>query len=336
MDLSSYIRLPRDQYAHTDAQAEWWWHIGTLHCGARQFGFEVSAAGFAGSDSTPAFLMSSIMVTDVQAEAHYQQITPFPHTPAWAESDPGQPWSVSVGAGGAPGAVLMSATAADPFRMHVQAGFVDAATGVGIGFDLTFAQDRPPLLVWGTGRSPEPVDAGKTPDNYNYSYSLTDLRATGTVTIGGEAFPVEGVTWMDHQYGGWVQSTRWTLQDCQLDNGVRLSNFTKPNTVPVENVPAASNVTVLWPDGMCTFESSTTTPLAPSWTAPDGTVYFPTMLVEIPALRASLTVTSLLPGQLFQNPDIPGAQVYEGVARAEGVFEGEPVAGTAWNEQQLT
>jgi hypothetical protein len=271
------------------------------------------------------------------AEAHYQRLTPFPAASDWAESNPDLPWSVLVGASGEPGAIAMSAPVTDPLRMHVQAGFEDVATGVAIGLDLTFEQDRPPLLVWGTGRSPEPIDpAGKTPDNYNYYYSLTDLAATGTVTIGDERFEVEGITWMDHQYGGWVQSTKWTLQDCQLDNGIRLSNFTKPNTEPVENVPAQSNVTVLWPDGMCSFESSITTPLAPSWTAPDGSVYFPKMLVEIPALRASLTVTSLIPGQQLQNPDIPGAQVYEGVARAEGVFDGVPVSGTAWNEQQLS
>jgi hypothetical protein len=41
---------------------------------------------------------------------------------------------------------------------------------------------------------------------------------------------------------------------------------------------------------------------------------------------AKLTVTSLA--------GVPGtSSVYEGVARATGTFDGQPVSGTAWNEQ---
>ncbi|WP_211462318.1 lipocalin-like domain-containing protein [Collimonas silvisoli] len=337
MNVSPYIRLPQDQYAHPGAPAEWWWHIGSLNCGSRQFGFEISAAGFLQSAETPSFLMANIMLTDVAAVTHYQQITAFPSTPDWAQADPEQPWSVNVGASGIPGAIAMHADPANPLMMNVQGSFVDAVTGVGITLNLNFEQGRGPLLVWATGRSPEPVDpSGKTPlERYNYYYSLTDLNVTGTVTIGSELFEVTGLTWMDHEYGAWPQSTKWALQDCQLNNGIRLSNFTEPNIKLVENVPVPSHVTVLWPDGMSTFESSTATPLAPSWTSPSGTVYFPKMLVEIPALNASFTVTSLIPGQEFWNPQIARSQVYEGVALAEGVFDGEPVSGQAWNEQHL-
>ncbi len=27
---TSAISLPKDQYAHTGAPTEWWWHVGTL------------------------------------------------------------------------------------------------------------------------------------------------------------------------------------------------------------------------------------------------------------------------------------------------------------------
>jgi predicted secreted hydrolase len=282
--------------------------------------------------------MANIMVTDVAAAAHYQQITGFPYAQGWAQADPQQPWFVNVGPSVTPGAIAMSAELANPMTMNLQASFKDAVTDVVVAFNLQVKQGRGPLLVWGTGRSPQPVDPnGTTPlQRYNFYYSLTDLNVTGDVSIGRESFEVTGgLAWMDHEYGAWPQSIKWALQDCQLNNGIRLSNFTESITTLVENMPVPSHVTVLWPDGVSTFESSTATPLAPAWISPSGITYFPTMLVEIPSLKATLTVKSLIPSQEFWNPEIPLSQVYEGAAWAEGTFEGRSVSGPAWNEQNL-
>lgn len=58
---------------------------------------------------------------------------------------------------------------------------------------------------------------------------------------------------------------------------------------------------------------------------------------DIPTLNASFTVTSLIHKQEFYNPNpiLKLASVYEGVAYASGIFMGEQVTGTAWNEQQI-
>jgi predicted secreted hydrolase len=337
MAISPYIELPKDQYAHAGAAAEWWWHIGTLKSGNRVFGFEVNAAGF--QNAAGKYLLSFIMITDVAAGTHYQQITLFDGASDWAETDSEKPWKVRLGEAGAAGAIAMDASPANPLHMRIQASFCDAGTktGIGIKLDLKQAHSRPPLLVWGDGRSPQPVNPhGHDPlQNYNYYYSLTDLAATGTVQIGGESFAVTGLTWMDHEYGAWPQSVMWALQDVQLDNGIRLSNFTKPNTPLKGGVSVESNVTVLWPDGSCTFENSVTTPHGPGWKGPSGTLYYSKIDVDIPALNAHFTVTSLLPGQEFWNPQLPHTQVYEGVAVAQGIFEGRAFSGTAWNEQHL-
>jgi hypothetical protein len=337
MAISPYIELPKDQYAHAGAAAEWWWHIGTLKCGDRIFGFEVNAAGF--QNDAGKYLLSFLMITDVASGRHYQQITLFDGTSDWAETDAEKPWKVRLGDIGASGAIAMDARSASPLDMRIQAGFTDAGTNtaISIALDLKQAANRPPLLVWGDGRSPQPVNPhGSDPlQDYNYYYSLTDLAAKGTVQIGDESFDVTGLTWMDHEFGAWPQSVMWALQDVQLDNGIRLSNFTKPNTPLKAGTPVESNVTVLWPDGTCTFENSVATPHGPGWKGPSGTLYYPKVDVEIPTLKAHFTVTSLLPGQEFWNPGLPHTQVYEGVAVAHGIFQGHAFSGTAWNEQHL-
>ena len=55
--------------------------------------------------------------------------------------------------------------------------------------------------------------------------------------------------------------------------------------------------------------------------------------IDIPAFAGSLNISSLVDAQEF--PSGRGAGVYEGIAAASGTFSGQPVSGTAWNEQAL-
>jgi hypothetical protein len=109
-----------------------------------------------------------------------------------------------------------------PDLVHAQV-HADAATGTPIALDVRFVQNGPPLLVWGTGCE-EVNPGGTTPlERNNYYYSFTRLAASGTITIDGESVPVEGTTWMDHEYGYFGSAgagPNWVLQDMQLDNGV--------------------------------------------------------------------------------------------------------------------
>jgi len=328
MSITSAIHLPQDQYLHTDAANEWWWHIGTLTSGDRVFGFEINAAKrqFAGQN----VLFTEIMLTDVANQIHYQATTLFPYVESWAQSDPSQPWQVTLGDAGSNGAVSMTAPASDIGAMTISAGFTDSQTDTEIVFALQMQQQGQPLLVWGTGYSPGtgPID----PTNRNFYYSFTGLECSGTVSIGDEAVPVEGTTWMDHEYGKFPDSTNWILQDAQLDNGVHLSSFAS-NAPPHQDVPMPSNLTVLATDGNSTFYTNCTiTPRAPVWTSPEGVQYCTVMEVDIPDLDGFLTFTSSMPDQEFRSNYAP---VYEGVATVSGQLWGEEVQGPAWIEQAL-
>jgi hypothetical protein len=88
-------------------------------------------------------------------------------------------------------------------------------------------------------------------------------------------------------------------------------------------------------DGLGTVYIDLGTSITPGkpWTSPDsGIVYFMELVVAIPSVAATLTVTSLIEAQEFYSPT---GSVYEGVASVTGTFQGQPVSGTAWNEQAL-
>jgi predicted secreted hydrolase len=219
--------------------------------------------------------------------------------------------------------------------MVVKASILDEATRTPLLFDLTMSQQGPPLIVWGTGVSSYPPKEGGVLTN-NYYYSLTRLQTSGTVIVGQEVIQVSGMTWMDHEYGYFGSAKEpvlWFLQDMQLDNGVHISHyqtFTQGNA-PKLGERKQSNATVQFPDGTEYFlQDCWMTPNEP-WTSLMGTTFFLKFKIEIPAFDAVFEVTSLMADQDFP---MPAVDVYEGVAKAVGTFQGKDVTGTAWNEQK--
>ncbi|KGL63149.1 lipocalin-like domain-containing protein [Polaribacter sp. Hel1_85] len=339
------IQIPQDQYAHKGALTEWWWHIGTLTekmketpdikgFKPRQFGFEVNAANMYGIG------LMQISIADVSKKKHHQSYEIIENCPAsWAESDPSKPWSVklpsSLNTIVPNTSISMSAPQSDPTNMNVIANFLDD-NNVKCTINIKVNQVGPPLLVWGTGiRDIYPKEQNPIKQN-NYYYSLTNLKASGTITIDGETIEVEGTTWMDHEYGAFPPSAKWILQDVQLDNGIQLTNSAPGDKVLTVGQPIVGNATVLLKDGTSIYIPSVVTPLSPK--SYDGVDYFMefelTINNEEYGIDTGLTIKALMDNQVFTNPN--SAPIYEGIASCSGSYNGKPVKGDAWIEQNIT
>jgi predicted secreted hydrolase len=339
--VKSVIRLPADHYLHPTAPTEWWWHTGTLKAGKRIFGFEINAASYVGFK--PHFGFSQVMLTDVANKVHYQQTTVRTIDDKWAESDPANPWYVTMGKSPrvAPietnSWVTMNAPQRDPTKnMAVKASLFDKASAKIVTFDLKLSQKGPPFIVWGTGVTPEPTPPTLTKNNFYYS--LTRLHAKGTVSIGGEPIPVTGLTWMDHEYGFFgtpSKPVKWYLQDMQLDNGVHISHYVS-GPAPKLNKRGPSQATIQFPDGTTYYDTNCfLTPVGKTWTKPGTTnLFFLEFKIEVPSFNATFHVSTPFPAQDFPFPPAGTPDTYEGVATAKGHFNGAKVHGTAWNEQQ--
>lgn len=325
----SVLKFPQDHYLHPGAPTEWWWHTGTLQAGDRVFGFEINAAGFLEAGKC----FTQVMLSDISANVHYKQTTDYTYAPDWAESDPSKPWYARLGEVGGASYVIMQAPQADPAQNRVvSASLYDADLGKQVKFELTFSQQGPPFIVWGTGVTP-PLPP--TLQNNNFYYSLTRLQTTGTITIGDDApLEVTGLTWMDHEYGNFGGSTgvQWFLQDMQLDNGMHISHFAIFTSPPQAGHTVASMATLQGADGSMYFDPGCTmTPVGPAWPSPSGQAFFLQFEVSIPSFGAQFTVKSLMTAQDF--PGTPDT-IYEGVASVTGSLMGQQVQGTAWNEQK--
>lgn len=343
------ITLPGDQFAHSGAPTEWWWHVGTLESkDGRKYGFEINATG------KSEYAFTQIEITDVQKQCNYQKVNPiYPMPTNWAQYDQTKPWFVNLlGPTSDPkdGAISMQAIDNNPMNMLVDASFVDATNQKTCQLNLVLRQEGPPLLVWGTGCQENVNPKGKSPiTRNNYYYSLTHLHASGSITIGTEKIEVTGITWMDHEYGAFPDGSTgkviWLLQDIQLSNGLHLSNYTEFGIAPIVNKPMPSNATLLLQNGESIFIPTITTPMEPVYISSKGITYFLKFKIEIKEgnTNTSFLVDSLYPDQVFNDGE--GADVYEGVAKSEmsiAVHLSQKIkkrivvsTGTAWIEQNL-
>ncbi|MBD8476624.1 lipocalin-like domain-containing protein [Microbacterium sp. CFBP 8794] len=233
--------------------------------------------------------------------------------------------------------VVMTAPQADPTRdISVTAVLQDAKTLDEVEFDLTFSQQGRPMFVFGTGVEPSATSQSLKKDNYYFSF--TRLKATGTITFGGETFEVTGTTWMDHEYGFFGGNSadtrvRWLLQDIQLENGYTLSTagMIGEGYKPEIGVSVDAFATIQDPNGEIYYVASTMTPVGELWTSPStGNSYAQQFRVQIPSFDSDMLISTRLQDQEFS---ASGAPIYEGTAEPTGTFLGESVAGDAWIEQ---
>ena len=185
--------FPRDHAAHFGYQSEWWYYTGHVTAAdGRRFGYELTffRIGLRPGDPKPQkgrsrwrgnqVYAAHFALTDERGRAfvHYERLA---REALGAGSSSGRLLDVHVGDWGLSGT--------QPFRMHAAAD----------GDAIAFAEfpEKPPAVHGHDGVSRKAACATCA----SHYYSLTRLRTVGTLTIGGKALRVAGISWMDHEFG---------------------------------------------------------------------------------------------------------------------------------------
>ncbi|WP_353816533.1 lipocalin family protein [Agromyces sp. SYSU T00266] len=160
-------------------------------------------------------------------------------------------------------------------------------------------------------------------------YSLPTLQTTGTVTIDGREFTVEGTSWFDRQWQrqGLKLPGKWTWMDLNLDNGWRVSLW---DAIATDGTPDG------WATVIDESGNHTVTRLTPLiedatdyWLTPKSGARYPTRwTVRLPDLDAAFEV---VPHPREQ--EVKGVlSRYEGASSVTGSVMGEPVNGYCYVE----
>ncbi len=200
-----------------------------------------------------------------------------------------------------------------------------------VAIDLRLDPVAPPVLHGANGFSQKGASAG----NASHYYSFTRLRTSGRLTVGGETFDVEGLSWMDHEFGtSFLEPAQagWDWFSIQLDDGTDLMVYVMRRTDGARD-PRSSG-TLVTPAGPVRLrvDDFRLTP-GRRWMSPvSGAAYPVAWRVEVPAQGLVLDVTAAIDAQELRTGRSTGVTYWEGVIDVRGTRAGAPVAGVGYLE----
>ncbi len=287
--------FPADHGPHPDFKAEWWYVTGNVRAtdgSERRFGIQFTvfrsaltpdtsqarASGWA----TNQLYMAHVAVGDIAGERFFSSER-FSRGAAGLAGASADPVSAFLGtarldaAGPAGGAV--------PLRLT---GDADGAT-----FDLTARPLKPIVLQGDQGLSQKGAGAG----NASYYYAQTRMATTGTVTVGGEAIPVEGLTWLDREWSTSALApgqVGWDWFALHLDDGRDLMLYQLRQTDGSKD--PLSKGSLISTDGTKTALDASEYDLVPldTWTSDSGGAYPTRWRLRVPSAGLDLEVTAAL------------------------------------------
>ena len=237
------FEFPRDHFAHPGFESEWWYYTGNLFTASgRHFGFELTFFRRARAVDTE---LRSTWDLDQVYLAHF----------AVTDTDSGRFVvderlnRAGPGIAGADAATrrVWNGNWSVEWRPGDEDRPVQELTAMNRDAALRLVlEPRKPVVVH--GREGVSRKVAGDPSAVSYYLSFTRLAASGTVTVGGEEFAVEGRAWMDHEFfSDYLAEGKvgWDWMSVQLDDGADLMLF------GIRDAPTAATAP---------------TPSAPSWT----------------------------------------------------------------------
>ncbi len=328
--------FPQDHFCHPDFKTEWWYYSGHLQSLDRsknvlgyqltffRTGLKREAGRVKSKWAIQDLYFAHLALTDEsekrfeyrekisrgslgEAGAHSYQVNGKPFR-IWVED-----WSVE-GRGAA-------------MRDHILKG------GDGrFGLELTLTPEKEPVIHGHDGVSQKAEREGFA----SHYYSITRLKTSGKILLKGQAVPVQGTSWMDHEFGSnqlQEYQVGWDWFSLQLENGVDLM-FYQIRTKDGTPDPSSSG-TIVFADGahqhlpLKDFQIE----VLKKWKSQKSGAQYPSSWkVKVPSFGVELLLIPTVENQELITEASTRVTYWEGSVRAEGKIRGVPVRGRAYVE----
>lgn len=285
------IVFPRDAAPH-DTLTEWWYYTGHLTSqDGHHYGFEFVIFQVA-RQNQPTGYLAHFAISDIDGQRFNHQAA-FTQTPTRASDFPL----------GVNGWILNHAEATDT---------IDAAMD-GYELHLTLQDQKPPALHDG-GYITYELAGG------SYYYSRTRLSVSGA--LNGSA--VQGIAWMDHQWGNFVTAAvgGWDWYSLQLDDNTELMLYVLRS--PSGSTTGVYGSHVLADGSVEDLGGAPVTSVATGqWRSPHTGAVYPSGWQLTLADGSKLTLGPQLVDQELYFPELQGALAYwEGAVSVSGDHSG--------------
>jgi predicted secreted hydrolase len=318
------IVLPQDHRSHPEYRLEWWYYTGNLFdAQQRRFGYQLtffriglkSVPSIASAWAVRDVYMAHFALTDVNASRHHVAERLNRAGVGWAGADDRayRVWNEDWRAGLESSGHRLVASAPD-FRL-----------------DLSLEEGKPAAFHGVEGYSQKGSSAG----NGSYYYSLTRMPTRGTIAVGAREFAVQGLSWMDHEFGTTFlerSQTGWDWFSVQLDDGTELMVFRLRDRNGAAD-PRSSG-TLIARDGRTLALEASAFALDPrrTWRSAVTKAEYPVEWhVRVPGERLDLKVRAVLDAQEL-NGLASQIAYWEGAIDVEGTREGAALRGRGYLE----
>jgi len=191
---------------------------------------------------------------------------------------------------------------------------------------LTLFGERSPLIHGKDGIS----NKSSKPGHASHYYSLSHLKATGSVIVDGKVHPVSGLVWFDHE---WATNqleqgdSGWDWSGLHLSSGDDLMIFQIRDS---SGKPSFLTGTLRDPEGMVKTINDLSMVPHVAWKSPHtGGLYPSSWDVKIPSQKLELTLTPKLSDQeLLLSP----FAYWEGAVRGAGLKSGQQLTAEGYLE----
>jgi predicted secreted hydrolase len=322
-DRPRAFRFPEDHGPHAEYRSEWWYFTGNLRTrSGRPFGFQLTLFRFAlapapaerpSAWATGQVYMGHLALTDPEAERFhaFERFSRQALGLAGARSDPPRAW--------------LEDWVVD---QRADAGFRVSAFSGDVGVDLALSPVKPVVLQGEAGLSQKSAEPG----NASYYYSLTRMEARGTVRAAGPALAVDGLAWMDREWGTSALApgqVGWDWFALQLDDGYDLMYYQLRRD---DGTPDPfSKGTLVDPAGTARVlrVGELALEVLGDWRSPrDGVRYPARWRLRVLLADLQLEVRPLLPDQELHL----AVRYWEGAVQVSGTRAGRPVGGRGYVE----
>jgi len=325
--LPGYVyEFPKDHAAHPEFRTEWWYYTGHLSTvKGRNFGFQLT------------FFRHALKATSIKSQSRWALHTLyFAHFAITDEEEADYRFQEKVSRG------ALGVAGADPkiYRVWVEDWQVSLqgdkhklkAGKEDMGLDLTLVPIKSAVIHGVNGVSQKAVGEGYA----SHYYSLTQMQARGELYWQGRSYKVDGMAWMDHEFGSNQlrdYQVGWDWFSVQLDNQVELMLYIirhkdgKPD-------PASSG-TLVYPNGRkehLPLETFGIEALGSWKSSKSGTTYPSGWLIKIPGKELELRLKPTVKDQELTTKKSTLVNYWEGSVRVQGRLGGQDVRGRGYVE----
>ncbi len=319
--------FPRDHGSHDDFQTEWWYYTGHLRGeNGRRYGFELTFFRVGVNARAPeprtawdlhhlALAHFAISDLDRRRFTFHDKVSRMSRYTAAAASDRldlfNEGWSATTRPDGS-------------WRIRASAD--------GDAIDLVLRAAKPPAVHGRNGVSVK----GSEPGAASHYYSMTRLRAEGTIRAAGDGSRCSGQVWMDHEFSTSVLGAGqegWDWFSLQLDDGTELMLYQMRNRDGTID-PASSGSFI---DGSGRVETLGASDYAieprGSWKSPKSGGEYPMgWRVTVPRLGIDLMIDAEMEDQELVTTSSTGVAYWEGAVRARGTSRGKRAGAAGYVE----